>query len=291
MASRVRLGTFNINNLFDRFDDPYNKEDKGYRMHQRYRQPLELINIWKRAQIIMAQQPDVLALQEVEGRGMLWEFNASQLGNYFRYLVLIEGNDFRGIDVAVASRLPIGRVTTHQFRYHPDAATDDHTVFSRDLLEVEILHRQRTQVLFTLFVGHLKSKFVNPTYRGAAWEEKDRRNDDLRRLQAETIVDIVQKQFQGQIDPLYAIVGDFNDTPDSEPLQPLAALGCHDVLEDVPPEERWTIQFERRKHQFDYILLSPALHAKMVPGSAFVDPKEGMAGASDHRPVYVELEI
>jgi endonuclease/exonuclease/phosphatase family metal-dependent hydrolase len=291
MASRVKLGTFNINNLFDRFDDPYNKEDTAYRLHQRYRQPLELINIWRRAQLIMAQQPDVLAIQEVEGRGALWEFNASHLGNYFRHLALIEGNDFRGIDVAVVSRLPIGQVTSHQFRHHPESTTDDGTVFSRDLLEIEILHRQRTRVLFTLFVSHLKSKYMDPRYQGAAREAKEQRNNSLRRLQAQTIVDIVQERFLGQPDAMFAIAGDFNDSPDSKPLQPLAALGCRDVLDTVPMADRWTIRFQRRKYQFDYILLSPALHSKMVPGSAFVDQKTGMTGASDHRPVYVELEI
>jgi predicted extracellular nuclease len=291
MASHVKLGTFNINNLFDRFADPYNKEDLGYRMHQRYRRPLELINTWKRAQLILAQAPDVLALQEVENKGTLWEFNASHLGNHFQHLVLIEGNDFRGIDVAVASRLPIGRVTSHQFRYHPDSTTDDHTVFSRDLLEVEILHRWRTEVLFTLFVTHLKSKYINPSYRGEKREAKERRNNDLRRLQVQTTVEIVQEHFVGMSDPRYAIVGDFNDTPDSEPLAPLAALGCYNVLHDLPESERWTLRFQRKQHQFDYIWLSPALAACRVPGSVFVDPKEGMSEASDHRPVYVELEI
>lgn len=291
MASHVKLGTFNINNLFDRFDDPYNKEDRGYRMHQRYRRPLELINIWKRAQLILGQLPDVLALQEVESRGALWEFNASHLGNHFQHIVLIEGNDFRGIDVAVVSRLPIGRVTSHQFRYNSASPTDDHTVFSRDLLEVEILHRQRTSVLFTLFVSHLKSKFIDWRVRGEKREKHRRRDNALRRLQAQAMTDIVQERFQGVADPMYAVVGDFNDTPNSQQLAPLDALGCHDVLDDVPAAERWTIRFNRRKHQFDYILLSPALHAKMVPGSALVDSKEGMGGASDHRPVYVELEI
>lgn len=291
MASHVKLGTFNINNLFDRFGDPYNKEDIGYRLHQRYRRPLQLINTWKRAQLILAQAPDVLALQEVENKGTLWEFNASQLGNHFRHLVLIEGNDFRGIDVAVASRLPIGRVTSHQFRYHADSTTDDRTVFSRDLLEVEILHRWRTRVLFTLFVTHLKSKYINPSYRGEKREAKDRRNNELRRLQVQTIAEIVQERFQGVSEPMYAIVGDFNDTPDSESLAPLAALGCHDVLIDLPAADRWTIRFQRQEYQFDFVFLSPALHACMVPGSAYVDPKEGMSDASDHRPVYVELEI
>jgi endonuclease/exonuclease/phosphatase (EEP) superfamily protein YafD len=291
MASRVKLGTFNINNLFDRFADPYNKEDQGYRMHQRYRRPLELINIWKRAQLILAQQPDVLALQEVENRGTLWEFNASHLGNHFQHLVLVEGNDFRGIDVAVASRLPIGRVTSHQFRTHPDSPADDHTVFSRDLLEVEILHRQRTRVLFTLFVNHLKSKYVDNRVRGEVRAEKERQDDAYRRLQVETTAAIVSERFFGVSEPMYAKVGDFNDTPDSEALAPLATLGCYNVLQDLPESERWTIRFQRKQHQFDYIWLSPALAACRVPGSVFVDPKEGMSEASDHRPVYVELEV
>ena len=138
---------------------------------------------------------------------------------------------------------------------------------------------------------HLKSKYINPNVRGDRREAKERLDNDLRRLQVQTLADIVQERFQGVSDPRYAITGDFNDTPDSGPLAPLAALGCHDVMADVPESERWTIRFQRKQYQFDYILLSPALHACQVPGSVFVDPKEGMSEASDHRPVYVEFAI
>lgn len=299
MASVVKLGTFNINNLFDRFDDPYNREEPDYRMHIKYRRPIQLIRLWKRAAVIQGggteppEPADVLALQEVENKGALWEFNASHLGSYFKHLVLIEANDWRSIEVAVASNLPIGPVTTHQYCTYPDSPRPDGKVFSRDLLELDILHRQRPHNrLFTLYVTHLKSGFINRRVRSREKrEEKERYNNELRQVQARMLVDIVQKRFAGEEAPLYAIAGDFNDTLDSEALAPLAALGCYNPVEELPEEDRWTFRFKGQKRQYDYILLSPALAEKLVPGSVIVDRMEGHSEASDHHPVYVTLRI
>jgi hypothetical protein len=58
------------------------------------------------------------------------------------------------------SKLPLGTVTSWQHAIHPDDPTQP--VFSRDLLEVEILHPGRGRRLFTLFNNHLKASSLNP---------------------------------------------------------------------------------------------------------------------------------
>jgi hypothetical protein len=73
--------------------------------------------------------------------------------------VLIEGNDPRLIDVALVSKLPLGRVTSWQHARHKSEPTSL-PIFSRDLLEVDVLAPGRTKRLFTLYVNHLKSKYT-----------------------------------------------------------------------------------------------------------------------------------
>jgi endonuclease/exonuclease/phosphatase family metal-dependent hydrolase len=90
-------------------------------------------------------------------------------------------------------------------------------------------------------------------------------------------------------------MGDFNDTPDSAPLAPLLKdrdLALFDVLSGLPSERRWTHYWSEQKlySQIDYILLSPALRERMVAGTAHV-VQRGNTGGSDHRPVYVDLNV
>ena len=60
--------------------------------------------------------------------------------------------------MGLLSRLPLGGVTSWRHAVHPEAP--QHPVFSRDLLEVEVLNERRTKRLFTLYNTHLKSHFV-----------------------------------------------------------------------------------------------------------------------------------
>ena len=132
---QVKIGTYNVNNLFDRFDDPYSwSDDKG---SYRATKPKNLDEIYQLGQRLREDRPDVLALQEVEGKGVLYEFNVSQLGRLFKDLALIPANDPRRIDVAIASRLPLGQMVSYQFIRDPE---NGRKLFSRDLLEVEVLH-------------------------------------------------------------------------------------------------------------------------------------------------------
>lgn len=286
----VKLGTYNVNNLFDRFDDPYSyADDVG---GGRSTKPKTLDEIYQLGARLRDDRPDVLALQEVEGKGVLYEFNVSQLGRMFKDLALVPANDPRRIDVAVASQLPLGQVVSYQFIRDPE---DGRKLFSRDLLEVEVLHPEnRNQRLFTLFVTHLKSKYVDPN-QSAAEKEKDRERADLRRWkQASTIASILRGRFPNP-NSYYAVTGDLNDTPDSNLLAPLLQnqhLKLVDVLAYKPQAERWTHHWDKEDlySQIDYILLSPALARHLDFDSIHV-VQRGFIGGSDHRPVYATLQF
>ena len=259
---------------------------------------------------------DIVAVQEVENITALLTFNAGMDAPY-RYLALIEGNDPRFIDVGVLSRLPIGSAISH--RWVPDPANPQNFLFSRDRLAVKILNHARTEQLFTIWVGHLKSKFVDPRITDPdeiATAQQD--NDGKRTRQAQAMHDIIDAH-HGDNDP-FIVCGDFNDHPGSAPLQPLlqSNLPIQDVFhdgvqvdferpegegprisnpEDQPQNENWTHRHARSNEpdayeRFDQILLSQSLQP--MQADALIQRRTHWSknhAGSDHDPVYVDLDL
>ncbi len=287
---QIKVGSYNVNNLFDRFDDPYSWSDDLGR--PRATKPKSLDEIYQLGARLREDRPDVMAFQEIEGRGVLYEFNVSQLGRFFKDIALIPANDPRNIDVAVASKAPLGQIVSYQFIRDPETGRK---IFSRDLLEVEVLDPDNpTRRLFTIFVSHLKSKYVDPNQSEEKKIEDRERADRRRWMQARTIATIVKARFPNP-NGLYLIAGDMNDTPDSRPLAPLLQdpqLPLFDVLTQLDPKDRWTHYWDDRDQysQLDYLLLSQGLAQRIVPGSIEVIHRRFVSG-SDHRPVYVTLQF
>ena len=131
----VTIMTFNVENLFDTKDAPNKKDEtylpkslkqgashkekckkirrKGWRnqcLHWDWNQKTVETKMKRIAQVIAAvndgQGPDLIALQEVENIDILKEMNKKFLGNRYKHILLIEGQDSRGIDNAILSRLP-----------------------------------------------------------------------------------------------------------------------------------------------------------------------------------------
>jgi len=289
---QIKIGTYNVENFYDRFDDPYSYTDDLW--GARTTKPKKLDEIYNLGERLRQDKPDVMAFQEVENKGALHEFNIEHLGGQFRDIVVVEGNDPRGIQVGVASRFPLGQVVSYQFlRDIQDRRKGK--IFSRDLLEVEILDPDNFTYLFTMFVSHLKSKFVDPSLKGEKREAAQQRATQRRTRQAMAMAQLIKRRFYDPQQAYYVVTGDFNDTPDAPALQPLLnnpELNLYDVLQSVPPDDRWTHYWSAAKEhsQIDYILLSPMLRSRMVNGSAHVIHRSNSTG-SDHKPVYVSLRV
>ncbi|MCH2111804.1 MAG: endonuclease/exonuclease/phosphatase family protein, partial [Planctomycetes bacterium] len=141
------LVSWNIENFFDVWDDPWARDEVTQPAFVREKRKEGI------AQVLRALDADVIALQEVENRGLLQEFVEDYLAGEGFELVLIEGNDTRGIDVALLSKIPIKKVSSH--RNVPLVKADGSpTHFQRDLLEVR-LDRPRNP---SVYVVHLKSQ-------------------------------------------------------------------------------------------------------------------------------------
>jgi endonuclease/exonuclease/phosphatase family metal-dependent hydrolase len=319
----IKVGTFNLNNLFSRFNFKgeieaiqggdtevtitytfNNPTDYDIRTHEgklvKGKSDDERMEVTRR---IREMNLDVLAAQEVEDIDTLRRYVQEELEGIYPYQVLIEGNDPRLIDVAVVSKFPIGSITSWQYEVHEEIPNEK--VFSRDLLQVEILNPTRSAKLFTLFNTHLKSQYVS--WKAADKEAEIRNAAARRRRQAETILRIVKTHTNRR--DRFIILGDMNDTPDSEALAPLvdSELGLVNGLDnpqetrpakaDTPPpaSPAWTHRFKEpnqpaRYELFDQIWLSPALATKLT--AAWIDRRKRHSGdGSDHDPAWVYLRV
>lgn len=218
------------------------------------------------------QLPDILCLQEVENLHAIRYLDQKFLGNFYSYSLRIDSKDTRNIDVGLMSRFPIRRVRSHI----DDLNNQGARIFSRDCLEAEI-ELPGNEILY-LFLNHFKSKFVrrNANESDADYNERVKRSHQRRESQAEAVRDHLRERFPGQNNQaLYAVVGDFNDTPHSPWLNPLLSLpNLVDVVsEHRTSNDRWTYFYRSRGRvtQIDYILASPAL-ADRVRSTVIANP-------------------
>jgi len=200
------------------------------------------------AKVIKEVKPHIACLVEADHRLALKSFDSHLSNNRFKYEMLIDGNDRRGIDVGIMSKYIFGNIKTHMF-----AKAGTSQIFSRDCLEIEVIINDNTSIYF--LINHFKSKGY----------DADGQSDFKRERQARTVKEILNNY---NLDNDYVIVaGDLNDTPDSDPLKPLTNIRkLHDVLElqfGNDMSKRWTYHYNNFV-QIDYLMVSEALKNKFI---------------------------
>jgi endonuclease/exonuclease/phosphatase family metal-dependent hydrolase len=286
--ARIRIGTFNVENLLNRFD--------FYRYNRLTREPaLEILNVESdqegmtlrkalhvtltddsrqmTAQAIRDLNAEVLCLQEVDNKDVLDIFHQYYLkksaGVHYGWRRVEEGNDIRGIDVGVMSKHRI-LVKSHKDITFADfelfnkqledyGLSEGDPIFRRDCLEVEV-HWQDT--ILTLFICHFKSMSG----------ERDKTRP-VREAEAKAVKRIIKDKYQGNhAEANWAILGDLNDykyhngeAVSNISLETLFKDGfSFNIMDNLEKAERWTHYYpaENSHSQLDYILLSPALANK-----------------------------
>jgi len=266
---QIVIAAYNVLNLFDDVDDPY-REDEG--TPAKPRAELEAL-----AQSIESLGADVIAMEEVENRDYLARFVDVFLPNLgYSEVVLFEGNDTRGIDVALISRIPVGEVRSHRHLKFPGSdGSEQH--FQRDLLAVTLEPKDGPPV--QVWVVHLKSK------RG----DDDAASSIIRVAEATEIRKLLDAELARDPQARIIVTGDFNDTADSQSIQTIIGAGptaMWSAMTDLGPSPNVLTYNEGEfKSVIDFMLCSPAMHQRYVKGSFRVPQGSIETTGSDHNPI------
>jgi endonuclease/exonuclease/phosphatase family metal-dependent hydrolase len=294
----MRIATFNVQNLrlrhssggarLDGARDADVAEDAGPEA-----EALDPVDRRLTAAVIREADADVVALQEVFDEDTLDHFHDHVLlpagVTPYPHRVCRQGNDGRGLDVAVMSRRPFDTVAGHadlrpeDLRLDPPEGFGDQPVFRRDCLMLGIGR-------LTLLVCHFKAPWPDAA---ASWP--------VRRLEAEAVRRILEARFPDPAEALWLIAGDLND-PDApgsagRAIAPLEAPFAVDLSLRMPPPERWTCVDPGSGRTFlpDLLLASPRLaaewpdaapHALRAGLSREAGPRAGprLPHVGEHRP-------
>lgn len=261
------VGTYNLLNLFDGYDDPYH-DDEGT-------PPKPRIELERLAASIRALNADVLAVEEVENRGYLERFVSVFLPDMgYRHVVLIEGNDTRGIDIGLLSRVPVGKATSHR---HVAFAGADGSLrrFNRDLLAVTLQPADARSI--EMWVLHLKSN-------AGGREEAE----PIRLAEAQAVRQMLDEELGANPEARIIVAGDFNDTPDS--VSTTTIIGQESGVlwsagSDLNDPSAVTYNKGEFRSVIDFILCSRAMASQYVAGSCRVPQGSVETTGSDHNPI------
>ena len=257
--------------------------------------------IMNTGRVIRDVNADIVAVVEAEHRVALKQFSDSVLkevgGQPYANIMLIDGNDTRGIDVGIMTRAgyTIGAMRSH---IH-DLGEDKKPIFDRDCPEYCITTPSGENIW--IIPNHFKSKFGgnNPAARTKRMAQSGRAAEIYQSLIASGENNVV-------------VLGDFNDTPGSDELAPLLKdtdlkdVSDHPVFDTGEFSGRGTFGLGNDKDKIDYILLSPNLFDRITacglfrmgawPGksprrwSVYPELKEEVHVASDHHLIWCEVE-
>jgi endonuclease/exonuclease/phosphatase family metal-dependent hydrolase len=262
------------------------------------KEPTNEVGTRMTARVIEDIAADILGVIEAEDRPSLVRFNEEMLGNRYRHMMLIDGNDTRGIDVAIMTRpcFPIGEI-----RSNVDREDVQGIVFSRDCPQYEVLTPDGT--VLHLLVNHFKSQSGG--------------GGPLRRRQAAAVREIVDGLIQQGRHVV--VMGDLNEGPQAEGgqapnLAPLFAapsplIDCYSLAGFDPGPRPGTFDSCGLRNRLDYIFISKSLEPLVTGGGLF---RKGLWGgrvtrptawetypemnrsaeqASDHAVVFLDLDV
>jgi endonuclease/exonuclease/phosphatase family metal-dependent hydrolase len=254
----IKLASYNVENLFDKYDDPLKNDGP----------PKKDRSIQALASVLSQSNADVVALQEVENKEILDHLlKVASLTD--KYNVIVGKSDDRGIATAL--------LINKKFKIKSYTINDSNSNFKRPPVEAVVEIMPNFQVKF--FSVHLKSK------RGG-WE-----SDVQRQKEANELVRMAKNSDLPTI-----LMGDFNDLPNSSVINTMKSNGFRDVrnLDKLSKEVNYPTHFSNHISTLDYIFLSDNLKGKVVDGSFNVigrNENKLADKASDHRLIEVQLQI
>ena len=257
------------------------------------------------AQVLKDVNADIQAIIEAEDRPALVRFNEEILGGLygaaFDHVMLVDGNDDRGIDVGLMTKAGFDIESIRSYVDLLDTNNSGYRLFSRDCADYRIRTKKGNYV--RVLVNHFKSQ------SGGGGPKRRRQSDKVREL-----VDALVKAGKHVV-----VLGDFNEGQPAEGQAPTNLPGLFDPagplvnVWDLPTFDRGAKpgSFDNcsLRNRLDYILLSPSLVPKVTGGGVlrkglwgsgkgkpkdwaiYDDITEPAQQASDHAAVFVDLKI
>ena len=259
-----RLVNWNVENLFN------DKDDSDTFAPETILDPAEYAaKLQATAPVIRSLDADVFVLPEVENQAVADDL--AEAAGDFEQSVVSDGNDPRGIDIAVMSRLPILRVKSHAGSKFQGLDGTTYK-FSRDCFEVHLVAGAKHVIVLGV---HLKAMI------GAA-------NDRKREAEGQQIRRIALDLEERYPEALLFVVGDFNTTPDSLAQQYIVGDTYTNVSDFVPEDWRYSYVYKGDRRMIDNQILNPRALEALFPNSVYMPHSEAIESASDHYPISVK---
>jgi len=208
-CSSVRIMFYNVENLFDIYDDSTKDDDEflpgGMRRWNYSRYSRKISSLYKA--IYAAGEwspPAIVAFCEIENRGVLEDLvYGTNLSKYSYKIVHQDSPDPRGIDVCLIYRKEVADIVTYRYLLPGDTAENQvatrSVLYSKFLVSGDTIH---------LFVNHW------PSRRGGVLAGETRRIQiaQMIRHMADSIASSLNSEAR------IIILGDFNATPDDQEI-------------------------------------------------------------------------
>lgn len=308
-AGALRIAVYNVENLFDDFDDPElsgKHDDKGITKPES--------QCAAAAAAIRAIDADVIGLTEIESKQALLWFRDKYLADMgYQHVASPDAGDERGIEQSVLSRypiteeknwirLPLGGTHPEKWGSGANHNAGQPITFHRSPLAVTISvpadaagrytgpdgrkYESSKPYEVTLVVVHQKSG-----QPGAYWRERE----------ATKTVELVKEMQSSNPDRNIIIMGDFNARPEDRAMKIYTDAGLIDLFAHRKRGDNTYITHESGR-PIDYILLTPSVEKELIRETRFIlgTPARpagvdyrvtpGPEGyASDHYPLVMDL--
>lgn len=257
--SEFSIMFYNVENLYDTFDNPHTLDDeftpRGARYWTNKRLNDKLLAVSK---VIMNVSgffpPDVIGLCEIENRFVLERLiKDTPLKKYPYKIIHKESPDSRGIDVALLYNSE--RIYPLDYRFY-GITNGDSLIQTREILYFSGIVDQKDTLHF--FVNHWKSR-----YDGLLETKQNRA------LAARTLRAHIDSLFKDNSNSKIVILGDFNDQPTDisltnelmalEPTSNLKNNNLYNLSWFWVGKEPGTLKYQSQWSVFDQVIVSGAL--------------------------------
>jgi len=270
----LKIAWWNLHDFFDTIDDPSKKDT----ILTKDQYELKLTRI---SRILIKINADIVGVCEIENINVL-----SDLANKtsYPYYYLENGNDPRGINIAVLSKFPLVYISNRN-NIVPYNGNVNHR-FGRDC-PVAKLNIKGKEIIFIF--THIKSKILS---KGTSLKENDLKRDS----EIFGVLDIINDLYSsyannGENVPYLLIMGDFNTNRYERPLINLEKSGLKILNYMYDENSIYTYIYNNKKEDIDYFIFNKRAFNEIKIKKLKAFHSKEITNVSDHFPLYLEIEF